>query len=75
MPHHIQMSEMERLQMMEVLRVENHCAKKFPPTWTRCRTPEIRSLLQQLSNKGQQHINALSGIMRDAGMSPPPTFS
>jgi len=75
LPHHIQMSEMERLQMMELLRFENHCSRKISAYMDQVQDPQIRSLLQQLSNKGQQHINAINGIMRDAGMSPPPTFS
>lgn len=75
LPHHIQMSEMERLQMMELLRFENHCARKISAYMDQVQDPQIRSLLHQLSNKGQQHINAINNLMRDAGMTPPQTFS
>lgn len=75
LPHHIQMSEMERLQMMELLRFENHCARKISAYMDQVQDPQIRSLLHQLSNKGQQHINAINSLMRDAGMAPPQTFS
>lgn len=58
------MSEMEKLIIQEQLKAEELCAKKVQMYMNQARDPAVQSVLRQMSDKSQRHINALNGIMQ-----------
>lgn len=66
--HRSQMSEMEKLHIMEQLRLEELCTKKAQMYLAQTRDPAIQGILQQSLDKGQRHMNSLNSLLQEAGM-------
>lgn len=64
----IRMTEVEKLFIMEQLRAEELCARKARVYLNQSRDPAIQTMLQQSIDRGQQHINMLSGLLQEAGI-------
>jgi len=67
--HHWRMTEMEKLHVSEQLKAEELCAKKARFYLNQSRDPAIQGLLQQCMDKGSRHVNALSSLLQEAGLS------
>lgn len=67
--HHWQMTEMEKLHVSEQLKAEELCAKKARFYLNQSRDPAIQGVLQQCVDKSSRHVNALSSLLQEAGLS------
>ncbi|MEW6522229.1 MAG: hypothetical protein AB1445_01440 [Bacillota bacterium] len=73
MHHHGgRISEMEKLQVQELLRNEELCVAKAEFFMNQTQDPSLRDLCRQCVNTGHRHINELNNILRGAGISPHP---
>lgn len=63
-----QMSQIEKLNITELLRYESLCAKKLSAYMNQVQDPQIRSVLSQYHNLCQQHTNMLNSFKQQAGM-------
>lgn len=62
--HQGQMTEREKLIIQEQLMAEELCAKKVQAYLNQVRDPAIQSLLQQMADKGQRHVNTLNSMLQ-----------
>jgi len=63
-----QMSQIEKLNITELLRHESLCAKKLSAYMNQVQDPQIRSVLSQYHDLCRQHTNMLNSFMQQAGM-------
>jgi hypothetical protein len=61
-------SEMERLQVQELLRSEEACVAKAEFFANQIQDPALRDLCRQCASVGHRHINDLNYILRSAGV-------
>ncbi|MFZ5642270.1 MAG: hypothetical protein ACOY46_01620 [Bacillota bacterium] len=66
--HRIMMSEMEKLNIQQLIRAEELCAKKVQTYLGQTRDPAIHGILQQKLDRGQRHISSLNSLLQEAGL-------
>lgn len=66
--HQGRMTEMEKLKIQEQLRSEELCAKKVGMYLNQVQDPAVQGLLQQMADKSQRHVSALTNLLQDAGV-------
>jgi len=64
-------SEMEKLQVQELLRSEEVCVAKAEFFMNQTQDPAMRDLCRQYASIGHRHISDLNHILRSAGVSQP----
>lgn len=69
--HHFRMSEKEKLYLQDQLRAEQLCLKKAQMYLQQTRDSAVQGLLQQCIDKSQRHVNALQGLLQEAGFNVP----
>lgn len=65
------MSEMEKLQIQSLLRAEEICARKAQMYLNQTRDPMVQGVLQQAVDRGNRHMQALNGLLQEAGVMGP----
>lgn len=68
MMHRMTISEMEKLNIQSLIRVEEICAKKAQIYLNQTRDQAVQGLLQQTLDRGQRHISALNSLLQEAGL-------
>ncbi|MEW5953334.1 MAG: hypothetical protein AB1815_06230 [Bacillota bacterium] len=66
--HQGRMTEMEKLKIQEQLKAEELCSKKARMYLNQAQDPAIQGLLQQMGDKSQRHVSALTNLLQDAGL-------
>jgi len=66
--HQIMMSEMEKLNIQQLIRAEELCAKKVQAYLGQTKDPAIQGMLQQMLDRGNRHISSLNSLLHEAGL-------
>ena len=64
------LSEMEKLQLQEILRNEQLCVNKCEFFGQQMQDPALRDLCRHMIDMSQRHINELNSILHESGISP-----
>ncbi len=65
-----QITTAEKLAITESLRAARNCMAKCDSYQHSAQDPETRHMVQAVRNTAQQHVNALSQVMQQAGFNP-----
>lgn len=65
-----QLTTAEKLMITENLRAARNCVAKCDAYQEMAQDQEVRHMVHAVRNTAQQHVNALSHIMQQAGFSP-----
>jgi len=66
-----QLTEMEKFYLEEQLKHEQLVMKKCDQYAPQIQDSDLRSIIDRTRTTSQRHVDALSGVLRQAGFSPP----